>query len=59
MLRNVIFEKGTTHLVQPSIPTVIVEDENPYTTDLSQLDNDVANQSAIAPSVRVHLHFHP
>jgi len=49
LLRNVIFEKGTTHLVQPSIPTVIVEDENPYTTDLSQLDNDVANQSAIAP----------
>jgi len=59
--RDVIFEKGTTHLVQPSIPavisedvqlsvpTVIVEDENPCTTDLSQSDNDVANQSAIAP----------
>ena len=49
MLRNVIFEKGTTHLVELSIPTVIVKDENLYTTDLSQLDNDVANQSAIAP----------
>ena len=32
-----------------SIPTVIVKDENPYITDLSQLDNDVVNQSAIAP----------
>jgi len=49
LLRNVIFEKGTTHLVELSIPTVIVKDENLYTTDLSQLDNDVANQSAIAP----------
>jgi len=59
--RDVIFEKGTTHLVQlsiptviagdvqPSVPTVIVEDENPCTTDLSRSDNDVANQSAIAP----------
>jgi len=35
--------------VELSIPTVIVKDENPYITDLSQLDNDVVNQSAIAP----------
>jgi len=47
--RDVIFEEGTTHLAQPSIPTVIVEDENPCTTDLSWSDNNVANQSAIAP----------
>jgi len=59
--RDVIFEEGTTHLaqpsiptviagdVQPSVPTVIVEDENPCTTDLSWSNNDVANQFAIAP----------
>jgi len=59
--RDVIFEEGTTHLmqpsiptviagdVQPSVPTVIIEDENSCTTDLSWSDNDVANQSAIAP----------
>jgi len=35
--------------IQPSVPTVIVENENPCTTDLLWLNNDVANQSAIAP----------
>ena len=39
--RDVIFEKGTTHLAQLSIPTVIVEDENPYTTDLSWSNNNI------------------
>jgi len=59
--RDVIFEEETTHLaqpfiltviagdVQPSVPTVIVEDKNPCTIDLSWSDNNVANQSVIAP----------
>jgi len=29
--------------LQESVPTVIVEDENPCTTDLSQSNNDVTN----------------
>jgi len=49
LLRDVIFEEETTYLAQLSIPTVIIKDENPCTTDLLQSDNNVANQSAIAP----------
>jgi len=49
LLRDVIFEEETTHLAQLSILTVIVKDENLCTTDLLQSDNNVANQSVIAP----------